>query len=860
MDFLFYFKDLFWALIVRPVLRDPFRMVITILGVAIGVAVFLSIQLANRQTLQSFEESVNLVLGKADAVVHAEGMAFDEKYFQELSRVREFVKSYPVIEGYGVELKTGQVVEILGTDLLQDSGIRDFSIKTLEKDLKGLLPLIMDPKGIVLPEKFIPGTSFKPGDKISFLINGIEKKFNVNAILENKGLARALNGNFALMDIAAAQWAFERIGKLDRIDIEFKNKKNNFESMGEKISEVLPGFLRVDRPERKNRQVEKMLQAFQYNLTALSFVALIVALYLIYNMVALSVVRRRTEIGTLRAIGATPLLIASIFFIEAGIIGAAGSVIGVWLGKYLAKFSLNAVSVTVNNLYTPSYVTEVEFHWGQSWPYLLLGVGLSLVSSLIPAIDAARTSPTIVMRRGSYDVKIFRGDRRLTLLALASFVLAGVFSLLPPIGGFPYFGFLAVFLVIMGVSFLSPSALLLGRDLLKGVCKKFFGGEGFLASMNLSQNIGRNSLAISSLAIAFMMIISMSIMVHSFRQTVIVWIGQTLKADLFVQVAGGRDIDYQYTLPGDRVGDIRKIPGVAAVDLFRAQDISYNDKPAVLGSGDFKALSRYGNLVIKSGPSAQELAAEMIGQDRAIVSESFALKHEVEIGDSLYLETPNGSAELQVVAVYYDYSRERGYIIIDRSIFIKYYSDTDVNSFVIYLSNKNEIENVRQEILKTLGADYNLVIRSNSELKKNVLEIFDKTFAITYSLEIIAGCVALLGLFNTLIALILERKREIGILRFIGGFREQVKRMVLIEAGILGFIGSILGVVAGAIVSYILIFVINKQSFGWTIQIHYPYAFVLFSLLLFWGVSFIAGLYPAKLAASLNPKEAVRVG
>jgi len=858
MGFLFYFKDLFFALIVRPVLRDPFRMVITILGVAIGVAVFLSIQLANRQTLLSFEESVNLVLGRADAIVHAEGMAFDEKYFQELSRVRELVKSYPVIEGYGVELKTGQVVEILGTDLLQDSGIRDFSIKTLEKDLKGLLPIIMDPKGIVLPEKFIPGTNFKPGDKINFLINGIEKTFNVNAILENKGLARALNGNFALMDIAAAQWAFGRIGKLDRIDIEFK-RKENFESIREKISEVLPGFLRVDRPERKNRQVEKMLRAFQYNLTALSFVALIVALYLIYNMVALSVVRRRAEIGTLRAIGATPLLVASIFFIEAGIIGVAGSVIGVWLGKYLAQFSLDAVSVTVNNLYTPSYVTEVEFHWLQSWPYLLLGVGLSLVSALIPAIDASRTSPTTVMRRGSYDLKIFRGDRRLTLLAITSFAMAGIFSLLPPIGGFPYFGFLAVFLVIMGLSFLSPSALLAGRDLLRGICKKYFGGEGFLASMNLSQNIGRNSLAISSLAIAFMMIISMSIMVHSFRQTVIVWIGQTLKADLFVRVAGGRDIDYQYTLPGDRVEDIRKISGVAAVDLFRAQDISYNDKPAVLGSGDFEALSRYGNLVIKSGPTAQELFAQMVGQDRAIISESFALKHEVGVGDSLFMETPNGSAKLQVAAVYYDYSRERGYIIIDRSIFIKYYGDTDVNSFVIYLSNKNEIENVRQELLKTLGADYNLVIRSNPELKKNVLEIFDKTFAITYSLEIIAGGVALLGLFNTLIALILERKREIGIIRFIGGFQHQVKRMVLIESGILGFIGSIMGVAAGGIVSYILIFVINKQSFGWTIQIHFPYIFVLLSLILFWVVSLIAGLYPARLAVRLNPKEAVRV-
>jgi putative ABC transport system permease protein len=343
------------------------------------------------------------------------------------------------------------------------------------------------------------------------------------------------------------------------------------------------------------------------------------------------------------------------------------------VGVSVAQFSLDAVSITINNLYTPSYVTEVAFHWSQAWPYLLLGIGLSLASALIPAIDAARTRPTTVMRRGSYDLKIFRGDRRLTFSAVIIFISAAVSSLLPPIGGFPYFGFLAVFFVIMGVSFLAPSALLAGRDFLSGICKKFFGGEGLLASMNLSQNIGRNSLAISSLAIAFMMIISMSIMVHSFRQTVIVWIGQTLKADLFVRVAGGRDIDYQYTLPGDRVVDLRKIPGVAAVDLFRAQDISYNDKPAVLGSGDFEALSRYGNLVIKSGPTAQELSAQMVDKNRAIVSESFALKHDVGVGDSLFMETPKGSTELNIAAIYFDYSRERGYIIIDRSIYMIIY-------------------------------------------------------------------------------------------------------------------------------------------------------------------------------------------
>jgi putative ABC transport system permease protein len=858
MSFLFYFKDLFTALILRPLLRDPFRTAITILGVAIGVAVFLSIRLTNAQTMLSFQESVDLVLGKSNAVIHAEGMSFDEKHFKKLLTLRKWIKVYPVIEGYGVESSTGEVVEILGTDLLQDSGIRDFSLKTVEPDLKGLLPIIMDPQGIVLPEKFIPGTQFHPGDSIRFLINGQPRDLKVTAVLENKGIAKALNGNFAMMDIAAAQLALNKLAKLDRIDVEFL-VDSDFDRMQEKIAAVLPDFLSIDRPDRKNKQVEKMLRAFQYNLTALSFVALLVALYLIYNMIALSVVRRRMEIGTLRALGATPTLIAVIFFLEAGIIGTAGSFLGIGFGYYFAQFSLDAVTLTINNLYAPSYVTEVDFHWEEMWPYVILGIGLSLVSALIPAYDAAKTPPTLVMRRGSYDLKLFRGNRKLNLSACLTILLSAGCTQLPAINNFPYFGFLSVFLLILGLSLLSPSALLLARRLLHGSCKKLFGGEGLLASMNLSQNVGRNSLAVSSLAIAFMMVISMSIMVHSFRTTVIVWIDQTLRADLFVRIAGGRDIDYQYTLPSDRVKQLKQIPGIAAIDQFRAIDISYNDKPVVLATGDFSVLSQYGNLVVKTGPPAQELDQWMVGHNRAIVSEAFALKHEVKVGDPLHLTTPGGPLELEIIAVYFDYSRERGYIILDRTTFLKYYKDAAINSFIIYLADKNQLANVRKNVLTSIGKDYQLVIRSNAELKKDVLDVFDRTFAITYALEIIAIGVAVLGLFNTLISLILERKREVGILRFLGAFKDQVKRVVLIEAGILGLIGSGMGLIAGVIVSYILIFVINKQSFGWTIQVHFPYLFIILTTLIFWVVSTSAGLYPARLAAKLNPKEAVRV-
>ena len=857
MNFLLYFKDLFIALILRPLLRDPFRTAITILGVAVGVSVFLSIRLANQQTMLSFTESVDLVLGQADAVIRVEGMDFNESVLEKLHTLRDEFKAFPVIEGYGVESTSGEVVEIIGTDLLQDNGIRDFSIKTVEKGLIGLIPLITDPAGIILPEKFVPGTYFGPGDKIELLIKGKIKTLNITAILEDEGIAKALNGNFALMDIAAAQNVFDKVGRLDRIDIQFL-KSTDFESMQEKISALLPGHMKVERPQRKNKHVEKMLQAFQYNLTALSFVALLVALYLIYNMIALSVVRRRVEIGTLRAIGATPTLIALIFFLEAGVIGVIGSILGIGLGYFFAQFSLDAVSLTVNNLYAPSYVTEVDFKWIRMWPYFILGVGLSFISALIPAWDAATTPPTSVMRRGSYDLKVFRGSRKLNLTAASVVILSALCTQLPPINQFPYFGFFSVFLIILGLSLLSPAILLWTRDRLHNFCKNWFGGEGLLACMNLSQNVGRNALAISSLAIAFMMVISMSIMVHSFRQTVIVWIDETLRADLFVRVAGGRDIDYQQTLPAESINKLKSLKGIAAVDQFRALDITYNDLPVVLATGDFSVLSQYGNLVIKSGPPAQELDRLMIKKNRAMVSEAFSLKHNIGLGDTVTLQTPNGLARLEVAAIYFDYSRDRGYIILDRTTFLRYYKDSSINSFVIYLADKTQLESVRKDVLKSLK-DHRLIIRSNSQLKMQVLEVFDKTFAITYSLEIIAILVAVLGLFNTLVSLILERKREIGILRFLGAFKGQVKRMILIETGILGLIGSAMGFTAGVIVSYILIFVINKQSFGWTIQVHFPYLFILMMIVMFWGISLLSGLYPAKLAEKLNPKEAVRV-
>ena len=601
-----------------------------------------------------------------------------------------------------------------------------------------------------------------------------------------------------------------------------------------------------------------MLRAFQYNLTALSFVALLVALYLIYNMVALSVVRRRVEIGTLRALGTSPSSITAIFFLEAGIIGTIGSVLGIALGYYLAEFSLSAVSATINTLYVSNNVGETGFNFSEAVPYFFLGVGLSFFSALLPAIEAAKASPNKVMRRGSYDLKIYRGNKKLNYAATIILIFAIFFALLPPIDQLPLFGFFSVFLLILGCSLFSPLLLLITRNKLRALFQNCFGGEGLLACLNLAQNVGRNSIAVSSLAIAFMMIISMSIMVHSFRQTVVVWISQTLKADLFIRPASGKDIDYQNTFSPQKAEKLKTISGIIAVDLFRAINHSYNDLPIIIASGDFSVVSRFANLVIKSGVKSKNLDVAMVNQNRAIVSEAFSLKHEVEVGDIINLNSPKGPLKLEIIAVYYDYSQERGYIVIDRTTFLNYYQDPLINSIVVYLKNKKALLNIRREIVKRIGKDQNIIVRTNGELKKEVLRIFDNTFAITYSLEIVAIFVAVLGLFNTLLSLVLERQREMGILRFIGAFKRQLKKIILIEAWILGFIGSIIGLAAGIVVSYILIYVINKHSFGWTIQVHFPISFIFVMIISFWSASVIAGWYPARTAANLNPMNAIR--
>jgi putative ABC transport system permease protein len=291
------------------------------------------------------------------------------------------------------------------------------------------------------------------------------------------------------------------------------------------------------------------------------------------------------------------------------------------------------------------------------------------------------------------------------------------------------------------------------------------------------------------------------------------------------------------------------------VDRFRSVSLEYDGRLTVLGSGDFTVLARYGHLLFKGPVDGKRALARAVGHDSVIVSEAFALKAGVHAGSQIRLATPKGPAWFDVAAVYYDYSTDRGVIAMDRGTFARHYGDLRPTSLTVYLKPGADPTRTRETLMRQLGDAHRVFIHTNSSLRREVLRIFDATFAVTYALEAIAIVVGILGVSGTLLTLILERRQEIASLRLVGAGRAQVRKMVVIEAGLIGLVSQALGLVAGLALALVLIYVINVQSFGWTIQFHLPVAFLVQSSLVLFVATALAGLLPARMAAAVAPIE-----
>ena len=843
---------LFYRLMVRPLLHEPVRLALTILAVGLGVAVVLAIELAGNAATGSFHSSMETLAGDNDLEVVASGGVPDSVVATLYSQPAA-LRISSRIEDFATITDSKQTLPLIGLDLIAE-GSRYISQASAHVTAQS-----SDDSPAVSLKRMQDSTSIwvgsslgrNPGDQLQLLINDRTLFCTVRGVYPDS------NGNDSavLMDIAAAQKALNRFGRLDRILLKLPTGADPTASQ-ERIQSVLPSGVEVHPQGTATNENRKMLAAFRWNLRLLSYIALVVGAFLIYNTISISVVRRRHEIGVVRALGGSHSVILGAFLGEASFLGLAGALIALPLGRLLAAGAVKLMALTVESLYVSSRPGSIDLTPNSVALAILIGVGVAVASALSPAREAMLVPPVDAMShsRREYTAQMHKG-RDLAIAALLA-AAAAFTSQLPPVARKPLFGYLATLLVIVAAAYAIPALVSSLSSLTAQSLRKLLGVEGLLASRSLAASLNRTSVLVAALSTAIAMMVSVGIMVGSFRQTVVTWMKGQLPADLYIRPAGSPAADRHPTLSPDLAARIAALPGVASVDRLRAYEITYDGMPVTLASMELTTSRSYRNSDFFSGRPAETVLAELRGANNIIVSEPFTNKHHVKTGDTIALSLGESRADFRITDVYPDYSAERGYILMDRETALRYLPDPIPSNLAIFLAPSTNVDSVRKGI-QQLAADRHILVFSNRDLRAEAIRIFDRTFAITYALEAVAVFVAVMGIAGALLALVIDRRRELGLLRFLGASAQQIRKLILVEASLLGLLANLVGLLLGYLLSLILVFVINKQSFGWTIRFHWPVAILFSALTLVFLATLTAGLYPARVAVRLNPLEVV---
>jgi putative ABC transport system permease protein len=817
---------LFRQFILRPLINEKVRTITTVLGVSLGIAVVIAIQLTNASSVRGFEMALETVAGKTAIEIIGAGSGVDEALLPELSWLREFGIISPVIEGSAalvvgdvkqVSRRQMEAVKILGIDILRDQPFRDYQLLEIQQangptgqsasaeatagrqangtrdfNTQQFLEILTSEQTVVITEKLASRRHYPLGSTMRLMIGDRVLPFIVRGVLKNEGPARVLDGNFIMMDIAAAQLAFDRLGRVDRIDVLLPEGADVHRDL-EAIAKRLPPALSAQQPSRRSQQVETMLAAFHTNLTALSWIALIVGLFLVYNTVTISVVARREEIGTLRALGLSRNKVLLLFLGEAAALAVVGIAIGLGLARLLADAAVTMTASTVSTLYIAAVSAPPAMTISHLWIAIAIGLPLSLVAAAIPAVEASRVPPTAAMRgHDTLDMRV-RFKPAALVAGFVFLVVALALAQLPPIGRRPVFGYMSSFAIVIGAAFMVPAIMYGLARLGRTTLRRRFGVEGLLAHANLTSAIPRLSISVAALSVSLAMMVAIAVMIGSFRDTVVYWVGQTLKADLFIGPGIRPTVGSEQTVSEDVIATLASHPQVAVMDRFRNVDLIFEGNLAVLGGGSYEVVLDHGGLLFKSPENARDEVRRAIGQDAVIISEPFATRYHKGVGDILPIPTPAGVLPFRVAAIYYDYASDRGVVIMDRATFAKYFGELPPTGVAAYLKPGADPEAVRAEMLDMLDEGHRAFIFSNQSLRGEILQVFDSTFAITYALELVAIAVAMLGVAGTLLTLVLERRRELSLLRLTGADRRQVRRMVIIEAALIGAVSQGIG-------------------------------------------------------------------
>jgi putative ABC transport system permease protein len=845
---------LFFVHSLRYFARHPALTALNIVGIALGVTVFLSIQIVNHSALESFRASVDIVAGKADLEVVGDGLRFDEMVYPVVADHPDIAAATPTVEEVAsLTDYPGEYLQILGIDIFSNQPLRTFELHDAQNQKPDVVEFLRDPKVIALTRKLSQRLGLKIGDPLRVETQAGTETFHIGFILDFGEDAPGADEHLSVMDIANVQENFRHVGKLNRISALLRPGAD-FAAVCADLRAKLPASVVVQAPDRRNRQIERMLGAFQLNLTALSLISLLVGMFLIYNTVATAVVRRRHEIGVLRALGLSGFHVQALFIAEALVLGVAGSLLGLVLGVFLAGQLVGAVSQTITSLYI---LTSIQNLFVSPWAILaamILCLGAVILAAWFPAREAALLAPVEALSVGHIEEKSAAGTGRWFTVGIGMLLLSGLLARVSLTWGPAWLSFGSALFALLGFAFFVPTM---------SICfSRWVKPRSIMARLavgHFAQSLHRNTMAIASLVVALAMVVGISTMIFSFRMTVEAWLNRSVQADLVIAPAANLLIGNRELIRPEVEQIVAHLPH-ATYDSFRELRVQFHDELVKLVTVRLAVTRDIERLDFEQGDSKQAFD-DAIDHGAILVSQPFHRRFHLGLDDTINLATPTGRRDFKIAGVYVDYTTEGGTILVDWQTYRKFWQDDGINGIGIYLDKNSGLTATQvQAMLRPQLAPYgDYLIKSNEELREQIFRIFDQTFSVTYILQTIGIIVSALGIFLSLTILVAERRREISILRAVGASRWQVELLVLWEAAIIGLLGSVLGIAAGLVLAAILSYVINVSFFGWTISWATPWGFLLSLPVAVIAAALVAGYWPARQAAHLDIAAGVKM-
>jgi len=842
--------------------KHVLRTLLTTAGIVLGVAVFVGMHTANESVLFAFSSTVDRIAGKTELQVTAGETGFDEEVLETVQAASTVRVAVPVIEAVVESNLPGQGnLLLLGIDMTGDRSLRDYDLDSGDAAVIGdPLVFLAQPDSIMLSKEFADRNHIAVGARLMLGTVEGDRQFVVRGVMKASGLASAFGGNLAVMDIYAVQKMFGRGRKFDRIDLAVKPGRSLAECERELRAALGPGFL-VEPPSGRGQQFEAMLEAYSMMVNISSAFALFIGMFIIYNAFAIAVTERRSEIGILRALGATRRQIRWLFLGESAVTGLIGSLGGLAFGVLIAR----GIAASIGALITDVYGVAQRADELATSPVTLaaaLGLGLltSLVAAAIPARNAARVDPVHALQKGKYQVLSADESRLRAMLAVVLGAVSIVCLFAPNVAPGSLAGSRAVFyvgfgLVIVAALLLSPLLSLALARALKPILRWLRPVEGALAADSLIQSPRRTSASVAALMLSMTLVIAFAGMARASYTSIVDWMETALNPDLFVMPSQSI-VNRAKRFPPAMAAELAAQPGVERVQMVRDARIVFRKTPVMVVAVEVNSLAQTARREPVEG-DADDMYRRTAAGEGLMVSENLANLQRLRVGEILEIPAPNGVIRLPIAGIVVDYSDQQGTILMDRSVFLKYWHDDTVNVFRVYLKPGAQVPEVRQRILEQYTGRRQVFVLTNGELRGYILKITDQWFGLTSVQIAVAVLIAILGIVNTLTVSITDRRRELGVLKAVGGLRGQIRRTIWIEALSIAAIGLALGFALGAINLYYVLQIVHHDISGLRLDYEFPIGTVLALVPTMLGAAFVAAIWPAESAVRGSLVEAL---